>query len=164
VPLSDPLQIPPAAQNLAKIVRRRTVAGSVIALFEAACFTWIAYIVPTRMQRIASLLVVASMLYSAWQLFARRAREVSGQAHAYRAELERQRDFHRGLWFWSRLIVMIPGLLLFCIGNIAAKSSVVIGAVFLVLLILAVPLNLRTARGYQVKIDELDAVQAKPGN
>ncbi len=167
VPFLEPSQIPLAAQNLAKVVRRRTVIGSATALFEAGCFTWIACIVPTRMQRIASLLVVASMLYSAWQLFARRAREVSGQADAYRAELERQRDFHRGLWFWSRFIVMIPGLLLFCIAGIAARGdqagiNALVGALFIVVLIVAVPLNLRTARGYQVKIDELDAAQAKP--
>ena len=106
------------------------------------------------------------MLYMTWQCFTRRAREVpletelSISADAYRAELERQRDFHCGLWFWSRLILLLPGLVLFCIGGIADRlwGFIPILAAIIAIGIFEVPLNLRTARSYQGKIGELNGV------
>jgi hypothetical protein len=173
IPLLELSQIPRAAQKLAKTIRRRTVVGSAITLFESVSFGWLVFIVPDPMQRIGCWLVVAAMMYLFGQLFARRAREVPLETHsfvcasAYRAELERQRDFHRGLWFWSRLLVMLPGPLLFCAGGMAARPDrtrgfVSIAVVIIALCIIAVPLNLRMALKYQANINELDAVRSGP--
>jgi hypothetical protein len=55
----------------------------------------------------------------AWQLYRRTAAVMPINASDedlvpfYRAELARQRDFHRGSWFWSRLVLFAPGPLVF---------------------------------------------------
>jgi hypothetical protein len=57
----------------------------------------------------------------------------------YRDELERQRDFHQGRWFWSRL----------------ATFGWMELAAFIIFCACAVPLNLGLARKYQRRIDVL---------
>lgn len=69
-----------------------------------------------------------------------------------------------GFWLWSRICLMTPGYLLFCkalpaanaVGAALKFSSVVM---LLSLCVVAVPLNLRLARQYQRRIDELDALE-----
>jgi hypothetical protein len=82
----------------------------------------------------------------------------------YRTELERQRDFHRGLWLWSRVAVVIPGAVVLLIGlaiehperthQIRLNAAAVV-----VLAVLQVARHLRLARKYQREIDALDAVK-----
>jgi hypothetical protein len=77
-----------------------------------------------------------------------------------RAELGRQRDFHRGWWFWSRFAAFVPGPLVFGVGSLRAFPSasifiaLVIG-VYVAIALWAVPLNLRVARDYQRRMDQL---------
>jgi hypothetical protein len=66
--------------------------------------------------------------------------------------LERRREFHRGWWFWSRLLIYAPGPLIYFAGDALLPEA----AVFLLLIAIAIPLNLRVARRYQDRIDELD--------
>jgi hypothetical protein len=86
----------------------------------------------------------------------------SAYTDSYRVELERQRDFHRGIWLWSRLVIMFPSYMLFYLGFAMAHPEVgrgfaaVIAACLIVLGIAAVPLNLRLSRKYQRQMDELD--------
>ena len=86
----------------------------------------------------------------------------------YRTELERQRDFHRGRWFWSRLLILLPGPLVFCVGFAQAHPEIALViwlefAAILILAAIAVPLNLGLARKYQRRIDALDAVMRSSG-
>lgn len=79
----------------------------------------------------------------------------------YRRQLTRQRDFHRGRRFWLRMLLFVPGPVLFLIGFAAAHPEVArtirIEAIsFALLVIAAVPLNLRLASRYQLQIDEID--------
>ena len=120
------------------------------------------------MLRIGSALTAAAMLYMAYQLYARRAVQpplhTAAATFAYRVELERQRDFHRGSWFWSRFFVFLPGPILFCVGEIiaqpdSARAYAAILAGFLVLSGWAVQLNLSQARKYQRRLDELQALE-----
>jgi hypothetical protein len=83
---------------------------------------------------------------------------------AYRTELERQRDFHRGRWFWSRLLIFVPSYLLFIAGFAIAhpelaKALAAIAAVAVILAILAVPLQQKESKLYQSRIDDLDALE-----
>lgn len=85
-------------------------------------------------------------------------------ASFYRAELERQRDFHRGWWFWSRTLIFMPGPVIFFIGlaQTYPKRATFVWlelAAALILAAIAVPLNFRLARKYQRRIDALDAWQ-----
>jgi hypothetical protein len=92
-----------------------------------------------------------------------------GQANCadfYRAELVRQRDFHRGVWFWSRLIALLPGLLI-CGGWAAielhgtkdgyAGAGILIATP--VISVLGVWLNYRMSRKHQRLIDAIDAMK-----
>jgi len=173
VPVADLSDIPRVAQSLTKRIRRRTLGGCLITLGETVAFGWFVFIVPNTMQRLGCCLTVAAMLYMTYQLVARRTREAPSEtdpsvcAISYRAELERQRDFHRGWWFWSRLLIMLPGMLLFCLGGAIAQPETIqvylaIVACFIALAIAAIPLNLRLARKYQRQINELDTVRRGP--
>jgi hypothetical protein len=109
----------------------------------------------------------------AYQLYERRNRKLPSETQPpactafYRTELERQRDFHRGPSFWSRLVIGVPGYLLFFIGFAMAQPELArglaaIAGTFIVLSILAVPLNLRLSRKYQRQIDEVDTLPKEP--
>jgi hypothetical protein len=169
VPLADPSDIVWAGQSLMKKIRRRTLGGYAVTLSEAAIFGLFIFIVPNSMQRVGCCLTVAAMLYCTYQLYARRPGDLplesdsSACTDSFRAELERQRDFHRGIWFWSRLLIMLPGLILFCVGGAMAQPELArgfaaIAACLIVLGIVSVPLNLRLSHKYQRQIDELDAL------
>ena len=112
---------------------------------------------------------MVAILYLVYQLHERRNRKLPSESQPsdctafYRTELERQRDFHRGTWFWSRLIILVPGYILFLIGFATAHPELkpelaVIGVCFMALCIAAIPLNLRLSRKYQRQIDELDSL------
>jgi hypothetical protein len=107
------------------------------------------------------------MLYTGYQLFAWRTRkapvaeDVLHGGDYYRAELLRQRNFHRGLCLWSRLTVMICALVLFCVGGIIAapgglRAYVAIGIGLLYVRLVAVWLNSRQASNYQRDTEHLD--------
>jgi hypothetical protein len=172
VPLTDLSGVPRAAQCLTKTVRRRNLVGGVVALTEAVFFGYFFFGVSTSMLRIASALTVAGVLYIGVQLYARRAAQQpldnASAIGAYRVELERQRDFHRGSWFWSRQLLFFPGPVLLCVGEAiaqpeSARAFLAILAAFAFLWLRAVPLNLNQARKYQRRLDELDALQSMPG-
>jgi hypothetical protein len=123
------------------------------------------------MQRSGYALTVVAMLFWAYQLFSRRPRavpkELSACVVSYRSELERQRDFFRGSWLWARLVVVIPGIALFCYGGIIADPAnksvhLKVAATFVVLLLVAIPNSLRMSRSFQRQLDELQTVQGKP--
>jgi Flp pilus assembly protein TadB len=151
-------------------VRRRTILGSAASCLAIAYFVLMFFFLPNVVARIGSCLCVLASLNLVYQLHSRRGGALSGQPtgitgiHAYRGELERQRDFHRGWWFWSRLIIIFVSLLLF-IGGFArtypelAKGLGAIAVVAVVLAILAVLLNRKEAQRYQHRIDELDALK-----
>jgi hypothetical protein len=170
VPLADLSAVPRAAQCLINVIRVRTRNGCVAMLIVFAAYFWFIFTLQGSMQRVGSGLVAASMLYMAYQVYARRAgtspleTDSAAWAGFYRTELERQRDFHRGFWFWSRLAVTLPGFILFCVGGAIARPADARGytgqlAVFILLGIWSVPLNLGRARKYQCQLDDLEALQ-----
>jgi hypothetical protein len=175
---TNPLQLSPEQlrkemEKLRKGLRRRLVIGGGAALFGIAVFALFFFVFPNRLQRIGSVLTVLGTGYMLVQLKMRPARAVpavgeTGCTEFYRAELERQRDFHRGKWFWSRLVIFLPGPLVFCLGFAQAypEAALIIWldvAALLILAVIAVPLNLRLARKYQRRIDSLNAVLSDSG-
>lgn len=173
VPLADLSAVPRAAQCLMKTVRLRTITGLFITTGEGAAFTSFIFMVPTTMLRIGSALTAAAMLYMACQLYARRAArprlDAASATAAYRAELERQRDFHRGSWFWSRFLMFLPGPILFCVGEVIAqpeyaRAYAAILAAFVGICLWTVKLNLSQARRYQCRLNELHALHGSPGD
>jgi hypothetical protein len=168
VPMGNPSDILGKAQDLERKLARRTLKGGIVCLLAIVYLAGIAFLIPNLTLRIGACISVASMLYLTYQLYQWRGRGISPVGvsapiltNFYRTELERQRDFHRGRCFWSRLVSMIPGYLLFCMGFVLVypKTEWVMALVvvcFLALLVLAVPVNLKLAHKYQRQIDELD--------
>jgi hypothetical protein len=170
VPLSAPGGVLQRTRVLMGKTRQRTVAGS------GACLILLAWSVRNifhsfnTLQLVGSWLSVAVMLYFLGQLYVRRSEtpplETDSLASGdfYRRELVRQRDFHCGAWLWSRVIMMIPGYLLWSLGFVMAHPAFVGRmriniTVFLVLCVLALPNNLKLARKYRGQIDELDELR-----
>lgn len=160
-------------QTLMKKIKKRTLTGYAVCFALIVSFGWFTFIFSNPVQRVGSCLTMTAILYMAYQLHERRNRRLpsetqpSARSAFYRTELERQRDFHRGSWFWSRLVIIIPGYMLFLIGFARAhpeleRNLAIIGACFLGLCVVAVPLNLRLSRKYQREIDELDSLSKKP--
>jgi hypothetical protein len=156
--------------ELEKEVRKRSLMGGLVVLVAFALMARQLYRDHNLVEYIGTVLSIIAVGYIAYQLILvgkkpseSMSRETNPPTSAafYRNELGRQRDFHRGLWFWSRVVVFAPGPLIFMIGEImehpqAARRFQFIAAVFVALLILAVPMNLRRARKYQREIDALD--------
>jgi Mg2+/citrate symporter len=141
-----------------------------VAYFLIACFVVAFFILPNAIARTGACLCVLACAYLAHQLHKRREQAVSEQTtaitsiRAYRAELERQRDFHCGKWFWSRWLIFLPSYLIFIAGFASAHPELarmlwVIGAVTVASAIVAVPVQYKEAQWYQKRIDQLDALE-----
>jgi hypothetical protein len=155
------------AKALEARIRRRHFFGFYMASIGIASFSTFLFVFPNVLLRVGSALIVLGICYMLVQLGFRRARTLPDPAAMscavfYRAELERQRDFHRGRWFWSRSLIFLPGPVLFFIGlaQTYPKRAAFVWLEFalaLILAVIAVPLNFRLARKYQRRIDALDA-------
>ena len=163
-------QVRARIETLRRKVRRRTLIGGPACLTVLLGFAYYAIIFTNPIQRIGSALTVLGAGYLMYQL-------ILGKSHIrpetalgntadgltfYRSELQRQRDFHRGLWFWSRLVIFVPGPVIFMIGFANAYPSLkryieVELAVLVLLSFLAIACNLREARKYQRELDALDS-------
>jgi hypothetical protein len=156
-------------EKLRRRVRRRSLVGGGAAWLVIVSATAWFFVFPNLLQRIGSVLTVVGVAYLLIQLRLRPARTMldAGETESvqfYRAELERQRDFHRGGWLWSRAIAIIPGPVAFLVGF--ARAYPTLGtliwlelAILPLALVVGMPLNLRLARQYQRRIDALDAWQ-----
>jgi hypothetical protein len=174
----NPDEIRKKLQQLQTKLRARSIVLYVICLGETL---WFAYClifssVPVIL-RIGFLLIILAMNFLAGQIWLderdrRKAMEganAPGQADCvdfYRTELVRQRDFHRGVWFWSRLIALLPGLLICGVWAAIKLHGTKDGYAGDVILIAtpiisarAVWLNYRMSRKYQSRIDAIDAMK-----
>lgn len=155
--------------KLRKGIRKRSVVGGGAALIGGVSYAFFFFLFPNVLQRIGSVLTVLGAVYLLIQLRMRPAGvmpDLGGteSIRFYRAELERQRDFHRGWWLWSRLIIILPGPVVWMVGSVQAYPQIAkfmwwVLATFLILAVIAVPLNLRLARQYQRRVDALDLSQ-----
>jgi hypothetical protein len=162
----SPDQLRKESEKLQTGLRKRSIIGGGAAFIVIAGWTIFFFVFHNTLMRIGSILTVAGAAYEVIQLLMRPARatpDLAGTACVtfYRAELKRQRDFHKGTWFWSRLLVFLPGPLLWYVGlaNAFPQFALFIWlqlVVFLTLGAIAIPLNLRLARKYQRPIDALD--------
>ena len=90
--------------------------------------------------------------------------DAGGTLEHLRNELARQRNFHWGSRFWQRMLIFVPGPLVFFAGFARAHPEVIrmirFEAIsFVVLAIAAIPLNLWMARRYERQIDELTSLE-----
>jgi hypothetical protein len=167
-----PQEIRNRIERLARKTRRQSYGGYAVCLLVViSCFWWLT-LFDDRLQQIGSLLTIAGIAFMAWQFRSNlRGQSWAGGSAAslgmtsaldfHRRQLTRQRDFHRGRRFWLRMLLFVPGPVLFLIGFAEAHPEVartirIEAVVFALLLIAAVPLNLGLASRYQRQLDEID--------
>jgi len=154
-------------EALDKKLRRRTQDGYLVCGFLMLAFTVWALLESDPFLRLGAAATVAAVAHLAFQVRRNRFRKeplLTGATPSLdhlRAELARQRDFHRGNLFWSRMLLLAPAGLLFFFGFARAHPEVLImirweAASFVALVLAAIPLNRRMAAKYQREIDALE--------
>jgi hypothetical protein len=155
-------------------LRRRNFDMYLVCSVLMAFFIGWMFVGMNSLQKVGAVLSIFGIGYLAWQIRQSRFRgAAAGQSgdtaslDHFRTELARQRDFHRGATFWSRMIAFAPGLLIFLVGFAQAQQAhpkvvriihfEIISCVFFI--IAAIPLNYWMARRYQRQIDELSRLQ-----
>jgi hypothetical protein len=163
--------------NRALLIRNGTVWF--VCLFEIGVFAWLMIELPQLFMKFASALVMVGMAFMTGQVgldqrnrrASRLRAEASGNLNSldfFRAELVRQREFHRGAWFWSRMALLMPAMLVWGIGVVVlvpwpekiAGWSIV--SVTLFIIPLAIQLNYMKSKSYQKQIDALDVLRQPP--
>lgn len=155
-------------------LRRFTIDMYLVCAVQIVFFIGLMFVGMNRLQTLGAVLTIIGVSYLAWQIRQNRFRgaatgDAGGTASLdhLRTELARQRDFHRGATFWSRMLVFVPGPLVFFAGFAQAQQAhpEVVRIIyfeiisFVVLLIAAIPLNLLKSRRYQRQIDQLARLQ-----
>lgn len=178
--LMSPEELRSKTRRLNREVLIRNGTVWFVCLFEIFWFVWILIALPELFIRIGSALVIAGMAYLTGQVWldwrsrraSRQRAEQSGNINSldfFRSELERQREFHRGFWFWSRIAALTPGLLVFGIGAVvlypwpASLPGWAVTGVTVLIVPVAVGLNRKRSRDYQRQIDAVDALREPPG-
>jgi len=163
-------------------LRRRKYITYVICSVESLFFAWwLIFTNPPVVIRIGFLLIILGMFFLTVQVWLdNRDRErvlansdSAGETSCvefYRTELLRQRNFHRGMWFWSRLIALLPGLLLIGVwssiklhGTKEGGACLIVPIATSVFAVLAIWLNYRLSRKYRRQIDAVDAMKQANG-
>lgn len=156
-------------EMMEKTLRRRTRAGYLVTVFLFVWFgVWLVVDGADPIFRLGSLLLILAMVFLGYQIHQNRFREAPADAVGstasvdfLRRELTRQRDFHRGKLFWSRLMFLFAAGVVFFYGFARAHPEVLRmiqleALFFIVVTLLAIPLNLWMSRKYQRQIDALD--------
>lgn len=164
-----PEEIRMRIEMMEKTLRRRTRGGYLVTVFLFVMFgIWLVVDGADPIFRLGALLLILAVVFFGYQIHQNRFREAPAGAVGstasvdfLRRELTRQRDFHRGRLFWSRLLSIFPAGLVFLYGFARAHPEVLrtiqLEALLLVFFsLLAIPLNLWMSRKYQRQIDELD--------
>jgi hypothetical protein len=164
----DEIELKLLAVNAMSRKRYLSVVLALVILIPGLGLWWTRF--PNSLSRFGTVLTLIGSAYVAAQAYVIRRRQREADLGAasdepsvefYRTALERQRDFHRGAWLWSRLAIFLPGPVLFVLGarSNSRLSLIMVGAIFVLLGILAIPMNLSRARSFQRRIDELDRLQ-----
>jgi hypothetical protein len=155
-------------ETMDRKLRRRTIDGYLVCAALIAFFVWWMVVGMNLLQQIGAVLTIIGVSYLAWQIYQNRFRgapaEDAGNTASLdhlRTELLRQRDFHWGSRFWWRMLLFVPGPLVFSAGFAQAHPEVINiirfeTITFVALCIAAVPLNIRMAGRYQRQIDEIN--------
>jgi hypothetical protein len=170
-------QVHERIEKLSRIVRRRNLIGGFSCITVLLGFSYFFSVLNganERIERIGAALTAVGAGYIMYQLVSgkmrRRSAIAENQAQAsvdfYRSELQRQRDFHQGMWLWSRMLIFAPGPVIFLVGMaqtspMGIKSALIEGAIVVALLIAAVPRNLRLAKGFQRELDALNSTSCE---
>lgn len=180
-PLTSMAEVPPAAQAFLSRARTSTVINWLSLLWMSYWFSGIfPHMTANPSRPLGWSLILAILVYVGCQAIAHRGwrlprgGELAVVTNFYRSALECQRDFQAGAWYGWRAALLIAGLVLgtyrawllkasagreivLC-GNLAACGIIAVS-----LLIVWPKSGLSPWRGYQRRIDELDALEGDEG-
>ena len=170
-----PSTIRDKSDQLDRMTRRRNIDSFVVCFIVMACFSFMVIASPNVIQRVGALLTVLGGGYLAYQIRANQLRAIAlastaakmgdfTSADFYRAALKRERDFVGGIPFWSRLVILVPGLPVLCFGEAIAHPDEamvlrIAAVVYLVIWAAIVRISLRRAHTYQDEIDKLESLK-----
>lgn len=170
LPISDATEIPQRLDTLQKKMRRSLALGYFACLFVGVGFARFFVVSSTSLERLGCALTIFGSAFLAFQLWLNHVRRHNASTQtdpkpaidSYESVLRHMRDFHRGAWFWSRMILFVPGPILFYLGVRAAhpeiSGSFVNGfIVFVSISLFAIPLNLRRSHKFEREIERVDA-------
>lgn len=163
-------QVHERIEKLSRMVRRRNIIGGFACITVLLGFSYFFVALTHPAERIGAALTAVGAGYIMYQLASQKMgrqsmaeeRQAEASVAFYRSELQRQRDFHQGVWLWSRMLIFAPGPFIFLVGMAEAnpattKLVLMEGAIVAALLIWAIPRNLRLAKKYQQELDALDS-------
>jgi len=175
LPIRNASEVPKRLEYLQGKMRNKHIIGYIAAIVVFVGFSRFFLIFPSTLMRIGCIVTMAGSAFLAFQLrlnhIKRRAAACSSNGispiQKYRAVLLHMRDFHSGSWLVSRMIVCIPGPLLFSYGFRLSQPSVSDGFMagiiaFVALCILGVPLNLKLSRKFQLEVEQLEELSKTP--
>jgi hypothetical protein len=154
------------AQHLERRVSRRNRREYVAAAVVVGGYGWMMFVGSSITIRIGAGLAVAAAIVIAYNLHRRGAASplpselgLSSARDFHRAQLERQRDLLRSVWWWG-LLPLAPSFLVLQIGQALGHPERISGLVAVSVLVIVVmvgiyELNRRAAAGIQRRIDQL---------
>jgi hypothetical protein len=155
------------AAKLRRLVLVRNCFVTAVCCFVVGAYGFFFLRATTVLERIGSAASIVGIPLAVMQFLKRPARSIPvadalESTRFYRAELERQRDFHRVTGVFSWLLPVLPGPILFNLGFALDRPKFaplveLQMAGFLIISVIVVVLNLRMARRFQGRLDALDA-------
>ena len=163
-----------------RFIRWRNGIEYVACAIGVSTFSVYIFTMQHLLQKAGSAMIVAAGIFMAWQLHRRAGAMAPENAGTMpllafsRAQMVRQRDALRGL-FWWYILPMLPGMLVFLLGTTAAKRGATTAlvapgrpewifiAVMAAFIALVCWLNIHFASKLQKHIDEIDALTEERG-
>jgi protein-S-isoprenylcysteine O-methyltransferase Ste14 len=158
-------------ETMNRKLRRDAFDGYLVCALMIVIFIGSMFVRMSSLETLGAILSIIGYSYLAWQIRQNRFRgAATGDAgdtaslDHLRTELARQRDFHRGARLWWRLLLVVPGPLVFWAGFAQAHPEPLFTIrfeiiSFVVVAIACIPVNRWWARRYQRQIDQLARLQ-----
>jgi hypothetical protein len=154
------------ATRFERIVARRNLREYVAAVLVVAGFGWIMWVEPSGIVRVGAGLVIAGTIFIVHQLRTRGSAMslpadlvLSRALEFHCAQLVRQRDLLRSVWWWY-LLPLLPGMLLVQIGQALEHPERLLRIIAYCVVVAAITvgiyaLNRHAAARIQERIDRL---------
>jgi hypothetical protein len=174
-PLTTLSEVPRAAQRFLRETRVSTLVTWFSLLWVSYWFSGVFHhSVTVGHSRMGWCLLLATLVYIACEAITFRGwKSLRGTAlpevaDTYRSALSHQRDLQSGVWYWSRIVLILAGPMLGAYHAWLLKpgagrealfsANLLAGGIIAFAVIVSLPISRRTVARYQSTIDQLDAL------
>lgn len=155
-------------------IRVRNVSFCAFHVFLMAFAALLFFLFPNIIQRIGSIQITVNAGFIIYQIRLKQMQKESagiiaarmghaGSVDFYRTSLQRELEFYCGVWSWSRMLTLAPGLLLFMLGPFIDhpnKTAIYLAIFWLLSVIAGIYGNLWMSRKLRREIGELEKLQS----